>query len=721
MKLCAIDFEYKHSADPGMGLISVALCGSDFPTETYWLWKDEQKSTFINRLAQLNDYVMTGYFIQLAEARCFAALGLDPNDWQWRDLVIEWRWLRNGDDRYSFGKVVKNNCATYTVPPRARVGKRASQEEVEEANADNASYLADLQAEFQGTELALDQADWGLLDCAYYFDCMTIEQYRAAADTKHLVRDGIIVAGTEQDIEDNRDTILSYNGDDVHDMLNLAAKITEAMEQVGQETHLFLDKGCFDYRCMERADIVKIQLDMGDWAARVAKYGYRGIPLHPGRLNRLAEVQPTLVQETRDQWVRDYPDTPLYRIGLPERILAMQKQPKKVSPYVKAEVSQDQDMLERLIQRFCWDSGISNWPKTRSGQLATDKKTLDRFSAGENLIKQLERHKGALSCLKSFAFNQKLGRIEALDYVGSDYRQRPDHNPLGAQTARNAAKAKSYAFLGPHWLRVLVDPEPGMAIVELDYGSEEVFIAAVQGDDAAMQKAYGSEDFYVASAQHFGMYPSNLPIPSEAQRAESWFTPYKKVRNIAKTLCLSIQFGAGFKSVAAAVRNATHDQSITDDQGEAWVQEFNTIYSNYSYMVDRLRDEYRSGTSLALPNGWRLGPNNPSVVSASNLPIQGVGTCILQEACRLIDRSDCPGEIIATLHDAITIYCRESDTEKVKIHAKSLMQQAAKNILGKDGMKVGEAEIIKHGSLWLHSDRAKTAWDRLKSHFEGTF
>jgi len=116
-----------------------------------------------------------------------------------------------------------------------------------------------------------------------------------------------------------------------------------------------------------------------------------------------------------------------------------------------------------------------------------------------------------------------------------------------------------------------------------------------------------------------------------------------------------------------------------------------------------------------------MGINNPSVVSASNLPIQGVGAVILQEACRLIDKSKIKGAIIATLHDALTLYCREEDAENVAAQAGGLMKQAAFNILGKQGMKVGKPEIIKHGELWLHSDKAVTAWDKLKTHFAGTF
>ena len=38
MKYAAIDFEYKHPADPGMGIISCSLHTEESGTTSYWLW-----------------------------------------------------------------------------------------------------------------------------------------------------------------------------------------------------------------------------------------------------------------------------------------------------------------------------------------------------------------------------------------------------------------------------------------------------------------------------------------------------------------------------------------------------------------------------------------------------------------------------------------------------------------------------------------------------------
>ena len=718
MKLCAIDFEFCHPSERDMGLICVAIKGEDFPTETFWLWKGEENKQFLHRIATLKPhYRFVGYSIQQAEARCIAALGTDPNvAMQWRDLMLEWRWLRNGDYRYSYGHVIQGGFPKFTVPPRARVGKKASQAEIDDAEEINTAYLAEVQEDMEeGVTAGLAEAGWTMLDCTYFFGQMTFGEYGAALETKKRVRDGIIIGATDEEIEAHKQEILDYCAADVGDLIPLAHKLTEEMETVATESHMMMLDGEISYVDFE-GKVEKIQLNIGAWAARLAKYGLRGIPLNAKRLERLVEIVPQLTEETKWDWNKTFPETPLYRIGYTEEILAMKKQPLKKSPFVAMNVAKDQALLEAFIESHCLQCGITNWPRTRSGQIDTSAKVIEKYAAGENAIKQYQRHQAQMSALKTYAPNAKTGKVEAMDYIGSDFRQRVDFGPFGTQTARNAAKAKSFCFLGPHWIRMLVEPPKDKVIVELDFGSQEVWIAACISDDANLKAAYLSNDVYMYYAQLTGMYPQHLPIPTEEQRSEEWFKPFKRVRSIAKTLNLSMQFGAGAKSVAAAVRSATKDDSIDDEQGSEWVSQYNSAYGDYTGKTRDLRDRYRDGTGIALPTGWRMGKDNMSALSAGNLPVQGLGACILQLACELCDENSLC--VIATLHDAITFECDEGDEERVATLATKLMKQAAREVLGVEGMKVGAPEYVRHGHLWLHSEKAQLAWAKLGRYFE---
>ena len=722
-KLVGIDFEYKRPSEPDMGLISCALVIEGGQEEVFWLWGGSDTQKLINRLNGLKtDGIFVGYSIQQAEARCFCALGLDPNDFKWRDLMLEWKWLRNGDNRYSYGKVIVNGFPRETFPPIARVGKKASKEEEATAKAENDSYLEDLKAymdDDSDVELGLNEAGWTMLDCTYFFGVIGFREYSSALATKKEIRDKIIVQGTEQDITDNKEDILRYNVDDISEILELASEITKAMEEVGQDEHVQFLNGDYEFRTLDAIDIYMVQLEMGDWAARLAKYAHRGLPIHRERLNRLLEVVPKLQREAIYEWNREHSETPLYRIGLSAKMLEQRKQPAKQSPYLKDNWTKDAEMVENLIDSFCEQSGLEAYPRTKSGKPDTSKKVIDRYASGENLLKQYQRHQGHLSALKTYSAN-KQGKVEALDYIGSDDKQRPDFGPYGTQTARNGAKAKSLCFLGPHWLRVLVDPEPNMCVIDCDISSEEVFIAGSISADDNLKRAYLSNDVYMYYAQLTGMYPKDLPIPTEDQRSEEWFKPYKKVRNISKTLNLSMQFGAGAKAVAAAVRDATKDSTVTDEMGTEWVQDYKDTYADYTDMVNDIRSYYtgkKDGTKygLILPDGWRMGTDNPSPLSAGNLPIQGLGSVILRKACKMLD--DAGIIVIATLHDAVTVYCKEEEAEQVAEKTVEIMKLAAKEVLGEEGMKVGHPEIVKHGELWLHSERSVTHWDKLKEHF----
>lgn len=718
MRLVAIDFEYKKPSESDMGLISCSLCVEGGEPESFWLWDGSDTNKLFFRLQDLRDNVFVGYSIQQAEARCFCALGLNPNDFKWRDLMLEWKWLRNGDYRFSYGKVIVNGFPRETFAPKIRVGKKASKEEEEFAKAENEEYLNEIREELDddSVEVGMQEAGWTMLDCCYFFETLGFSEYTSALKQKKEIRDEIIVNGTEEQLEEYRDEIISYNEDDIKDIIELAHAITAKMVEVGAEEHITVIKGCVEMMTLDADGITKCQLNMGTWAARLAKYAHRGLPIHRKRLDRLLEVVPRLQQEAIFEWNRDHTDTPLYRVGLPKNMLEQKVQPTKQSPYIKNEWTKDGDMMENLISAFLEQSGLESYPRTKSGKPDTSKKVIDRYASGENLLKQYQRHQGHLSALKTYSAN-KQGKVEALDYIGSDNKQRPDFGPYGTQTARNGAKAKSLCFLGPHWLRILVDPEPGMCVIDLDYGSQEVFIAGSISNDKNLKQAYMSADVYMYYAQLTGMYPKDLPIPTEEQRSEEWFKPYKKVRSISKTLNLSMQFGAGAKAVAAAVRDATKDSSITDEQGFAWVDDYHDAYSDYYQMTKDIKEEYLRGTGIMLCDGWRMGPNNPSPLSAGNLPIQGLGSVILRRACDMMDKAGIT--VIATLHDAITLYCKEEEAENIAKKASRLMELAAQQILGETGMKVGAPEIVHHGHLWLHSERATAAWERLKGNFEG--
>jgi hypothetical protein len=606
---------------------------------------------------------------------------------------------------------VKRDKAYFTIPKKIRIGKRMTAEEVKEAHKTNAHYLVEAQDDIgKDAELAFGEADMSLLDCLYFFEIITLDQYRQSSKIKTDLRDNLIVKGSWDEIKARKEEILTYNIADIVDLTFLAEKLTEEMQKVSEESHLYLCNGSIDIN--DSMDIPKIQENLGVWCARTAKYAVRGVPLNPDRMNTFLKFAPNFIQGAKEAWNRHHPNNSLYRVGFSSTTLSKRKTTLPRSPYIINPYIRDDELLQDMLKRYCQDNSIDNWPKTRTGKYAADSDTLGTYAMEGNLIKDLERHLGQLSSLKAF-IPDKTGKIEALQYIDDNCWQHPDFNPHGTQTDRNGHKTKTYLLGASHWLRTLIDPPEGYNILNFDYASEEIFIAGVLYDDQTLMQAYQSSDFYMFTAQQQDVYPSNLPIPTEKQRKEEWFEPYKHIRSIYKPLCLSLQYGAGYKSCAIAIAQQTN-QPVDFDKAREMVEEYHSTYSAMTQGTNRLKELYHDSKGITLQNGWRIGPNSKSILSAANVPIQGTGSCILQEACKRLDQDQI--QIIGTMHDSITILCKSEYTEAIAEYTQQHMLDAAEYVLGKRGMKIGVPEIIHHGDFWVDEKGAKD-WKQFKNYF----
>lgn len=369
-------------------------------------------------------------------------------------------------------------------------------------------------------------------------------------------------------------------------------------------------------------------------------------------------------------------------------------------------------MIQDMITRYCKNAGIDNWPRTTNGAYSTDQKQIEQFAVEGTIIKQFQRHNNKLSSLKAFS-PDKNGKINAMQHIDEDYIQHPDYAPHGTQTDRHAHKTISFMPANPHWMRIMMEPAEGGAFVEFDLTTGEVGIKASITDDQMMKQAYMANDFYMAYAQQAGTYPSNLPIPTEEQRDEEWFKPHKPTRVTYKALCLSLQFGAGYKSIAYALAAKEHTP-VDLDRAKALVDEYHATYHEAASVTARLKEILQEGAGILLPNGWRFGKDYKSILSALNVPVQGTGSCILQEICKRVDNEGF--NIIATFHDSITVYCAESQVSAVSKRVPEIILDACEAVLGERILKVGKPEVVRHGDWWIHGKGAKD-WERYKFYF----
>lgn len=718
--IVSIDFEFNRPANVDMHLVCCALAVDDNPTETYWLEDGTDNQKLVDRIVGLANQgaVFSGYCIQLAEARCFRALGLDPRKFKWHDLFSEWKWLRNGDNRYLYGKVIvsegaKDPYCAFSIPPFQKITKRMSKEEEDAAKEANRQ-VCEEQSRVLGCQVVNNQSGESLLDCEYFLGLISENDVLADKAIKEDVRNYIIAGNF---LDKRKREILEYCASDIKLLYRLDLQLGGHMETVANEPHINVQAGVVNpnFKFTDYSTVEELRQYLGSWAARNAAYAVRGIPLNKDRLKAVKAAGPLLREEEQLNWNRQHPDCLLYRIGKSDLQLQLLKTMMKESAYVKMEITEDSTLYQQLVNTLSTAGGFK-WKKTSTGGYAKDSDYLKELDDG-GIIHQLRKHKDALKALKALA-PEKDGSYKIDRFIGDDFRQRPNFNPFGTKTGRNAPSATSFLFLLPKWMRLLVDPKEGRYICDLDAHSEEVAIAAAIYNDENKREVYRSADVYMKYAQLAGAYPEDKPILTEEQRdSEEWFKAegWGQVRKIYKGGFLGLQFGMGGSSLERRVRLSLPEDKrdeIYNGWGDVFVNDYHRLFSAEFRCVNQVKQFYTElERGIMLQDGWRCGPDDANILSICNFPVQGTGAFILRRCCELCDEAGVT--IYATLHDAISITGKLENMEAEIKTASECFAKAAEEILGERLMLIGNPEIIKHGENWVHDDTVPETWNRM--------
>ena len=718
--ICSIDFEFSKPSNPDMGLVCAALSVDGGKIEKYWLLDGSDNQKLHDRLIDLaeNDASFSAYAVQLAEGRCFLALGLDPRRFRWHDLYSEWKWLRNGDNRYLYGDVIvtengKDPYVAVSIPPEVKITKRMTREEEQSAKLLNDA-ACKMKADKTGKRVVNNQSGESLLDCEYFLGVIDESTVLADKAVKNDVRN-FIIAG--QDLESRKQEILDYCASDIKLLYELDLKIGEHMAKVMDEPHINVQLGKVrtDFKANKYFTLDELREEIGSWAARNAMYAMRGIPLNAGRLEAVKKAGPLIRVEEQLRWNELHPEYPLYRIGKSAKALSLLKTMRKKSPYLDMEVTEDYDLFADAAMRIS-KAGKFRWKKTPSGAFAKDSDYLKELDDG-GLIHDIRKHKESIKALKSISPEDD-GTYKIDRFIGCDFKQRPNFNPYGTKTGRNAPSATSFLFLMPKWMRLLVNPRKGRYICDLDAHSEEVAIAAALYNDENKREVYRSADVYMKYAQLAGAYPKDKPILTEDEReSEKWFNEegWSQVRKIYKGGFLGMQFGMGGASLERRVRLSLPEEKrdeIFEGWGDSFVDSYRSLFSNETECVTKVRQAYSNQKKgVMLQDGWRLGPDDPNILSVSNFPVQGTGSVILRRCCELCDAEGI--QIYATLHDAISFTGKLENMEREIDTARECFRRAAEDILGENLMVIGNPEIIKHDENWIHDPSVPGTWNSM--------
>jgi len=282
-------------------------------------------------------------------------------------------------------------------------------------------------------------------------------------------------------------------------------------------------------------------------------------------------------------------------------------------------------------------------------------------------------------------------RVEAIA-VGADGRHRANLWPFSSKTSRNQPSSTKFIFNAASWLRDLILPDPGTAVVYLDWAQQEFGIGAALSGDAAMAQAYLSGDPYMAFAKQVGAVPSSATKQTHGT-----------IRRVYKECILAMQYGMGAQSFAKRIQ-------CSMSEAEALLRQHRRTYAQFWRWLENTIDTARLRRIMQSRLGWTIRPSkHVSTRTLMNFPMQSAGASLLLWAICLGREQDI--KIIAPVHDAIMIEAPLPALDEVIQTTQAVMQQASEALL--DGFPLRtECDIARYPDHY-HSGKGEIIWEEI--------
>jgi hypothetical protein len=326
------------------------------------------------------------------------------------------------------------------------------------------------------------------------------------------------------------------------------------------------------------------------------------------------------------------------------------------------------------------------WPMLESGALDTTDETFRAMAGRYPQIETLRELRYSLSKLRLHDIS-----------VGSDGRNRTLLGAYGTKTARNAPSNARYIFGPAKWIRFFIAPPPGRVLIHRDYAQQEIRIAAVLSQDAALLQACETPvpgwskgpDVYLGIALQLGLLRDGM---TELE--------LKVVRVLFKTVVLGIQYGLGVRSLALRA-------GISVFEAREILARLKARFRVFEDYAQRVLDHAGIKLEVRTPYGWVmqcLPGINPRTVR--NFPIQSTGAEILHVACILAEQRGI--RLVASVHDALMAEAECDQEEDVSAALDRVMRDAAVVVLRGYELPT-DRQIVRAGERFF-DERGQEMW-----------
>lgn len=319
----------------------------------------------------------------------------------------------------------------------------------------------------------------------------------------------------------------------------------------------------------------------------------------------------------------------------------------------------------------------------KTGKPSLDQKILEEFrkefSIIDTYLKWKRTDKLQQMC-KSFIKHQ----------VEDTWRIHPEFRQMGTVTGRYSSQKPNLQQVPRGDMRYLFKPEKGRLLAVLDYGGMELNAASSPriADETQMMDAFkAGADIHRRTASLMFKKKEVEVTPEERQAAKA------------------TNFGALFGSSPGGLVNyfSSRGLTITYEEGEKFLKAWFEAYPKFADWHKQCRNRVERGEAVRMVDGRRRFLHGEDAVYTKfcNNTVQGTCASIVKLAMAVIyDRLpaiDETARMVAMIHDELIIECVHEKAEKVLEMAKSVMEEAGKEILGDEVALIAEGN---YASSW---------------------
>lgn len=335
---------------------------------------------------------------------------------------------------------------------------------------------------------------------------------------------------------------------------------------------------------------------------------------------------------------------------------------------------------DHLFERYLIENRIP-WPRLDSGKLCKKADTFKQMAKVNAKIAPIHELRVTLSSL----------RLESLA-VGSDGRNRCLLSPFGAKTSRNTPSNTKFIFGPATWIRGLIKPRSGYALVNIDWSQQEFAIAAALSGDDNMMAAYLSGDPYLHFAKLAGAVPEDGDSITHASE-----------REIFKACVLGLQYGMGPVTLAYRIGDVKA-------KGRELILQHKEAFPRFWKYSEAAIHRALVDCEIHSVFDWRLKiAITPKYESLRNWPVQTNAAEMMRIAAILLTEHGL--RVCAPVHDAFLIEVHQEDfIEQINL-AQALMQKAGEIVLAGFPLR-SEVHSIFYPDRYMDK-RGKKMWDRI--------